>query len=64
MKNFVIPGARTERLAGKAELSFERMSEFLNAYATAMKQIKQQGLKKKKVIFFCVVLFSLSYVSL
>ncbi len=49
MKNFVVPGARTERLAGKTELSFERMTEFLTVYSTAMKQIKQQGLKKKKV---------------
>ncbi len=67
MKNFVIPGARTERLAGKTELSFERMTEFLTAYSTAMKQIKQQGLKKKKVclLFFCfffvVFFFSASF---
>jgi hypothetical protein len=48
MKNFVVPGARTEKLVGKAHLTFERMSEFLKVYSTAMKQIKQQGLKKKK----------------
>ena len=47
MKNFVVPGARTARLQGKANLSFEKMTEFLTAYSTAMQQLKAQGLKKK-----------------
>jgi thiol-disulfide isomerase/thioredoxin len=46
VRNFVIPGARTEKLSS-AELSYERMSEFLLSYSTAMKQVKQGGLKKK-----------------
>ncbi len=46
VRNFVIPGARTEKLSG-SDLSYERMAEFLASYSTAMKQVKQGGLKKK-----------------
>lgn len=37
--NFVVKGARTERLSGSS-MDYEKMSSFLQAYALAMKQLK------------------------
>lgn len=44
VKNFVVKGAVNEVLSGA--LDFERMSEFLQAYALAMAQLKKYGRKK------------------
>ena len=46
IQNFVIPGARNERLSG-SDMSFEKMSEFLTSYSLAMQQLKKFGRKKK-----------------
>lgn len=46
IQNFVVQGARNEKLSGKADLSFEKMSQFLEAYALAMKQVKKYGIKR------------------
>jgi len=43
--NLVVPGARVEKMSG-SKLTYDRMHEFLTAYALAMKQLKQRGIKK------------------
>ena len=48
IENFVIPGARTEKLIGKENLSWEKMTSFLTAYSLAMSQIRKQGILKQK----------------